>query len=205
MKKILTPFLQLFGIILLSGSCSKSHTLPQSYNTGFPNNLGTSWKYKIYDSVNNQTDIVDITVIGTTKLDNGQDAAIWKVASLLFGVDTNYVTSLQDGIRIYTNKLNTAYPSKRYIFPLSVGNSWTSQSSFDTSKVVTKSAIFSMAGIFNEGYKIVRDFRTYPGFNHTIEEEWLVPDIGMVSRYYYEVSTGSVQKEKWDLISYIIK
>ena len=175
------------------------------YNKEFPNSVGTWWKYKVYDSIYNRLDTVTITVIGNGKLDNGDNATIWAINSLLHGADTNYVTNKNDGIRIYPGKLITASPNKRYVFPLTVGNYWVTYNILDTNRVTEKGSINVIAGTFSDAYRINRNTREPPGLYIIQEDEWFVQNIGMVYRNYGSFGTPGVEHELWELVSYQIK
>lgn len=203
MKKQIVHILLIIYLLSTSSSCKK--TLIIQYNKEFPNSIGTWWKYKVYDSIYNRLDTVTIRVIANGKLDNGSDATIWAINSLLNGTDTNYVTNKSDGIRIYPNKLITAYPNKRYLFPLTVGSYWVTQNILDTNRVTEKGNINVIAGSFPEAYRIKRDTREPPGLYVIQEDEWFVPNIGMVYRNYGSYGTPGVESKVWELVSYQIK
>ena len=206
MKKLLIPVLFAFAIILQSNSCNKPKTTPTPvYNTEFPNNAGTYWKYKIFDSLNYQLDTVTINIVGKTKLNDSTDVSIWAINSLLNGTDTNFVSNKSDGIRIYHFRSDLAInPIKKYMFPLNVGNYWVTRYTIDTNRVTLQGSISILAGTFS-GYRINRNVLIPPGYNLIKEEEWFVHNIGMVSRYYLEIGSGYARKEKWELVSFLIK
>ena len=202
MKKIIVPLLMIY-LLLASTSCKKSPII--ELNNEFPDHIGTWWKYKVYDSIYNTLDTETIRVIGHGKLDNGDNATIWAINSLLNGPDTNYVTSESDGIRIYPGKLITAPVNKRYVFPLEVGAKWITQNILDTNKVTEKGTISVVAGTFSDGYRIQRNTREFPGLFVIQEDEWFVPNIGMVYRNYGWFGTPGVFHKTWELVSYQIK
>lgn len=203
MKKSVVPLLLIIYLSSTSSSCKKSTTIPSPEE--FPNSIGTWWKYKRYDSISNKLDTVIIRVISKEKLDNGDDATVWSINSLVNTVDTNYVSIKYDGIRIFPNKLITAYPIKRYVFPLKVGNSWVTQNILDTNKITEKGAVSVSAGTFPEAYRINRNTREPPGLFIIKEDEWFVPKVGMVYRNYSSFGTPGVEHKVWELVSYEIK
>lgn len=207
MKQYLIFLLIGFAILTQSNSCKKSKPIIAEpvYNSEFPNNIGTFWKYKVYDSVSANLDTVTIKVIGTTNLDNGDPVSIWEITSLYNPTILNYVSNKIDGIRIYVNKLSSASPFKKYIFPLSVGSKWITYNILDTNKVTLNTQIAVIAGTFSNAFRINRDVIIPPGYNPIKEDEWFVQNIGMVSRYYFEIGPGYVIKNKWELLSYLIK
>lgn len=204
MKKLLIPILFAITTLGQSNSCKKTPKMQPTFNTEFPNNTGTWWKYKMYDSVNLQLDTITINVVGTTKLDDGTDVSIWAIYSLLNGKDTNYVSNKSDGIKIYHFKTTTATPIKKYLFPLNVGSKWITYNILDTNQVTQQGSIAVIAGMFN-GYRINRDTRIPPGLNIIKEDEWFVPNIGMASRYFFSYSVTGLVSKKWELVSYFIK
>ena len=174
------------------------------YNTEFPNNIGTWWKYKVFDSLYYRLDTVTINVVGNTKLDDGTDVSIWAIKSLLNGNDTNYVSNKSDGIRIYKFKQASYGIIKKYLFPMTVGSKWITSNILDTNRVTQQGSISVIAGTFN-GYRVNRDTRIPPGLNIIKEEEWFVQNIGMVSRLYYTYDVTGIEHKKWELVSYFIK
>lgn len=190
-------------IIIQVSSCKKSNS-SHTYNVQFPNNIGSWWKYTVFDSVSNSLDSLNINVIGMTKLDDGTDVTIWAINSISNGSDTNFVSNKSDGIRIFHSRLSTATPIKRLMFPLTVGSKWITQNVLDTNTVTQQGLILVTAGSFS-GFRIDRHVIIPPGYNLLQQQEWFVEDIGMVSRYYVEIGPGYMRKEKWELISYSIK
>lgn len=196
----------IIGLLILasSNSCKKSDS-PVHFNPEFPTNIGSFWKYRLYYSINNRIDTITIKVLRQTNLDNGELASEWEITSLYDPISTRYVTNNNDGIRIYFNTITTSGPLKRYVFPLLLGNSWTTRYNIDTNKVTENGAVSVIAGSFANGYRIKRDVVIPPGYNPIKEDEWFVPNIGMVSRYYFEVGPGYIIKNKWELLNYSIK
>lgn len=203
MKRVLTFTLLIIYLFTTSSSCKKTKIF--RYNIEFPDNVGTWWKYKVFDSIYYTLDTVTIRVIGIGKLDNGDITTIWAISSLLNGVDTNYVTDKMDGIRIFPGKLITAPVIKRYVFPLEVGNKWVTQNILDTNRVTERGSINVLAGTFSNGYRIQRNTREPPGLYVIQEDEWFVPNVGMVYRNYGSFGTPGVESKIWELVSYQIK
>ena len=205
MKKLLIPILFFSYFLCTSSSCKKNPSMPAAYNTEFPNNIGTWWKYKIYDLIYLTTDTTIITVVGNTKLDNGTDVTIWRRNSLLNGTDSLFVDNKPEGIKIYSNKLASAYPIKRYVLPFSVGNYWTTQNVLDTNRVTLKGDTTVLAGMFINAFKLIRDSRIPPGLNVIKENEWFAPNIGTVFREYQAYGSGTLEGYRMELVSYLIK
>src|ERR1035437_1912587 len=203
MKKLIIPLLLAIYLLSTSASCKKNPIT--EFNKEFPNSVGTWWKYKVYDSIYNRLDTVTITVIGNGKLDNGDDATIWAINSLLNGADTNYVTNKSDGIRIHYGNSSVSI-KKRYVFPLVVGNSWITQNILETNRVTQKGSISVIAGTFSDAYRINRNTRVPLDLYIIQEDEWFVPNIGMVYRNYGSFGNIRIVEHKlWELVSYQIK
>ena len=208
MKKLLIPILFFSYFLYTSSSCKKNPSMPAAYNTEFPNNIGTWWKYKMYDYLLNQLDTVVITVVGDSKLYDGTDVKIWK-REFVFNsspTDTVYVSNQSDGIRMYDFTARTfanVQPNKRYLFPLAVGNFWPTRYTLDTNRVTLKGDTTVLAGTFTGAYKIVRDSRIIYG-QFIKEQEWFIPDIGMIYRFYDEINGGRLESRRWELVSYHI-
>ena len=203
MKKFIFPSCLFFFIILTSQNCKK-HNEPILYNTEFPNNIGTFWKYKVYDSISNQIDTVIITVQNKTILNNGLEATVWLIESLVNLNDTNYVTNNSDGIKIYKNKIVSAPYIKKYEFPLKVNKKWVNINLLDTSKVILSINTNIIAGNFIETYLIRREYYSFPGFNYYKEEDYFVNNIGLIKRRLFENSLGTFKNQTWELLSYQI-
>ncbi len=203
MKKLLIP-ISIISIFFLTSQSCKKHKTEEVYNAEFPNNVGTFWKYRVYDYSSNNLDTVTITVIGNTNLDNGDAVNIWENKSLFNPVTYNYVSNKSDGIRIYKNKLTSALPIKKYVFPLQVSNIWLTQNSLDTNRVIAKKDTTILGNLYNNCFKINRN--TFIPYGQYIKEtEFFLPDIGMIYRNYDEINSGPVESMVWELISYSIK
>jgi hypothetical protein len=174
------------------------------YNPEFPNSIGTFWRYRIYDNLSGDLDTVLITIIGNTKLDNGEPVNIWEIKSLINHTVYNYVSSKSDGIRIYKNTLATAIPFKKYVFPLEVSGYWVTKNPLDTNRVTEKKDTLILGRLYQNCYKISRN--TFIPYGQYIREtEFFLPNVGMVYRNYDEISSGPVESKVWELINYSIK
>lgn len=202
MRKLIIPFLLIIYLLSASSSCKK--TPPIEFNKEFPNSIGTWWKYKVYDSVTNTIDTITIKIVGNSRLNNGTNVKIWQINSLnsYKPVDTNYVYSGSDGIKMYYNKtLQSFY--KAYKFPLEVGNYWIGTQPKDTSKVIGESNISVISGTFNDTYVIERKIQYIPnGFLY--EKEYFLPNVGVITRVH-ELLSAEYYSQYWELVAYSIK
>ncbi len=203
MKKFIFPSCLFFFIILTSQNCKK-HNEPILYNTEFPNNIGTFWKYKVYDSISTINDTLTITIVGTTNLNDGKVVTIWqnKYQTRIPNTDTSYIYSGSEGIYFYFNKtIQSLY--KIYKFPLTIGNYWLGNYVKDTIKVTSKSSINTLAGSFSETYTLTRTARFFPN-GSLFEQELFKPNIGLLTSLQIN-NSGSYSNENWELFSYLIK
>lgn len=202
MKKLIIPLLLISYLLSTSSSCKKTSII--ALNKEFPNSIGTWWKYKVYDSVSSTIDTVTIKIVGSSKLDNGTNVKIWQVNSLnnYKPVDTNYVYSGSDGIKIYYNKSVQSY-FKKYEFPLNVGDYWIGIQPKDTTKVIGKSNIAVIAGTFSDNYIIERRVRSIPNGGE-YEKEYFLPNVGVITRARI-LHAGIYYNNYWELVAYSIK
>lgn len=187
----------LFIVVFSILSCKKT-SVEIKQNSMFPNSVGTYWKYAVVDYFNNRIDTLTIKIVDTATIDNGVIVTIWQRNSHFDGTDSIYVSTKDTSAVIYFDK--HAYSFKKYEFPLNVGSSWRNQNISDTSKVISISDIKTSAGLFPNSYKIVRDFKTLPGYHTTYEEEWFAPGAGIISRTYQEDGQVVPINRKYELI-----
>lgn len=188
-------------MLLFSFSCHKK-PLELNKSEGFPNSVGTFWRYAVIDSINQRIDTLVIRIVGTGTLDNNEPVTIWQKTSLYDGTDSDYVSVTKAGVTIYPNRLSNSF-DKKYIFPLQVGSFWINQNIRDTSKVSAVTTKKVIAGSFQNAYKIVRDFITPPGYNKTYDEDWFVPNIGVIYRNFEDQTLWPVSQH-WELLNYHI-
>ena len=200
LKKLIIPLLLAIYLLSTSSSCKK--TPVTEFNKEFPNTIGTWWKYKVYDSINSQLDTITITIVGSAKLSNGETATIWQIKSLFNIVDTNYVYSGNNIVIDYHYK-DASTLLKKYIFPLNIGSNWVNLNYADTSKVTLKNAINVIAGNFTESYLIKRDYKSFPGYNVFKEDEFFVPNVGVVKKSIFVITLGTLINQNWELVSYL--
>lgn len=210
MKKLIYIFLVgiIFSTIL---SCKKTNDLTfgeGEYAYTFPNSVGTFWKYKVYDSFERRLDTVTISVVAHDKFDDGTVVNIWAYKYKYKLADTNYVSIINNEVRIYpygSLSLNNRFYIKHYILPIALDKIWPNLNIADTSKVIQKQNISVIAGNFIDALCIQRNFKTFPGFNNTVETEWFIPEIGIILRDYRNTQSGSLpQIEHWELLNYHI-
>lgn len=202
--RILFPKL-FFSVLIISQvfSCKKASVIGL-FNVEFPNNVGTFWKYRVYDSLTSRIDTITIKVVGDSKLDDGTDVKAWQINSLYNAADTNYVYLGMDGVKIFANKLASAPVIKTYVFPLSAGAFWRGQLVKDTSRVISRETRITNTGTFDNSFQIKRNFSV--PFNYSLYEvEYFKPNVGMITRAKILLDGGLYENSYWELVSYYIQ
>jgi len=190
----------LFYFILCLTSCSKGNANNEQIQD-FPDAIGNSWTYNVFDSIKHISDTEFVKIIGTTTLNNGMNSKIIRTINY-FSADTTFTYLETSGNRaiFYLNKDAKDY-NKVYQFPLKENTYWFGENLLDTNKVISKENIIVPAGSFI-AYKIHRSYTvTNVGINET---EWYTPKIGMIKRDYYERNIGFTIKKTYELVYYKI-
>ena len=142
----------------------------------FPNALNSHWRYL---KAGPKEQYLDVKIIGETRMENGQKAAVW-VYNYPDETDTNYVIESDDNIKVIEAPGNRL---KREInFPLYVGKSWASSSKYgDSTRVIGKTTLTTPAGNFPDTYILtnIPNTRYRVGNYRKIDTIWFTPDIGI--------------------------
>jgi hypothetical protein len=174
-------------------------TVKPDIQEDFPNSIGSSWEYFLYDSLTDRIDTVSVAITDTTTLPNDEQSTIW-IYTYSDKTDTTYVSISGDTVKLYYD-VNALWNYRSYIFPLEVGNTWIGGNG-DSTIVVTSSAISVTAGEFQNGFLIETNLA---GFNRwgTISS-WFVPHIGPVRMHRKEFALGPFKNETWELLDYTL-
>ncbi len=186
---------------------SSSEVSSDTVTIDFPMEIGSSWRYSIIDTAHNIYtgdnevfyDTVDVKIIDSTVLPNGNIAKIWQY-QFRDRIDSVFVAQSVDTLYFYWD--NTYLVIKLIIlFPLEVNKEW-QLSAFDY-KVFLTDTLFSPAGLFTDVFQI-KEYPTRLGNGVGTNEYFIVPDIGIVKYKYGIGSTTSniIHKSKWQLLSY---
>lgn len=191
-------FFLIVSVVLFNLSCKKSPTEPNELPTNiFPNKVGNIWVYAHHDSLSNFSDTLIVTIVGQKTISNNQPATIWQY-KFPSRMDTVYVAFVGDTVRSITNN----HPF-RIIFPLQIGKKWNGDYWFsDTTRVLLKESISTVAGSFAESYKIVEDWVGLNDFGQ--KTLWFVSNVGIVRIYHIGYNFG-MANETFELISYSLK
>ncbi len=183
----------------------------------FPNSVGMLWKYQVYDSLTQTTDIVWLSITDTltirsneffTQRNEKRFSAITlaKATSATATFDAQYLHVVGDTLEIF-NDTTGLLASERIVFPLELGNEWSGPSDNDTSRVTLVGEIEVPAGRFSGSARIDRSWNTDFEGGGSHSQTWIAPDVGVVYRHNLsQVSDGVnltvTKNEVWKLIEY---
>lgn len=185
---------------------SSSEISSDTVTIDFPMEIGSSWRYSVIDTAYDiythnfevLYDTVDVKIIDTTVLPNGNIARIWQY-QFRDRIDSVFVAQSVDTLYFYWDTYLAI--KLAILFPLEVNKEW--QISLFDYKVFLTDTLFSPAGLFTDVFQI----RQYPagiGNSFGTNEYSIVPDIGIV-RYKYGIGDTIAHinhKSKWQLLSY---
>ena len=208
----LIKLLSFIFCLFLIFSCEKDKN-PTSAGNGrieFPMDIGSSWIYSIIDEAYNSYtgsteityDTVDVKIINSTILPNGNKAFIWQY-KFRDSSDSIFVSQSFDTLYFYYDKkyLNIKFG---LVFPLKQNKEW--QLSTSDYKVFLKDTLNSPVGLFTEVFQI-KEYSVRVGNTAGYNEYFIVPQIGIV-KYKYEIFTTVSEinhKSVWQLLFYQIK
>src|ERR1044071_4434193 len=207
----------IFFALFLIMSCSKEDntTSNTASNQNFPHEVGNQWIYK-YDNGSNVDQYIDVDIVGSVVLPDGQNATIWTStlqdgANQRFLLDSSYVVVDDEKAVFYAPPCLPCIPStieekRRYMFPLQVGGLWFTDLVFgDTTKVLNDGSLTVPAGRFDNTFQLSRTIG-YVTNSYTYDTIWLTPNIGMTKYFQNQYSLGPVPGNGvWELASYQLK
>ncbi len=182
--------------------CCKKNTdtiKGQNASEYFPNSEGDYWKYKYVDSLANSTSYVEVKVVGSTIILNGQTAKVWTF-KFTGHTDTNYVYKTGDTVKflnIYMNVINT------YVIPLVVNNKWENAFLFDSIKVLQQDTLFINKNSFTNSF-LLNEKAGGPNY-HLNRDEWFCPYVGMLTKKRTEFNLGPADNSYWEIEEYNLK
>jgi len=196
--KITLKILILSGLIgLMAFSCGQNNSVtpnPPKSDTAtiaaFPNQIGDSWTYSVFDSIKKTTQTVVMKIVGDSLFKEGKTYKIWQYD--LSGKKADYVNITGDTIEIYTPLI-----FKSYVFPIYLNKSWSKPGDCKVTKIET---INVPAGTFNNCYII---HRIIASPNYVLDEYvWFKPGVGVIKRQANEIDLGVRTNRVWKLMSY---
>jgi len=175
----------------------------------YPYSIGSKWTYAVYDSLMQRSYTETVEITGTTQLNNGMSAKVFK-STFSINEDSiaySYLIENTDTlifliINKYSAAAMTTYLIDRiYVYPFEVGSQWYNQHVGDSSRVSSYENTIVPAGNFNT-LKIIRKISA---LNYYLtENEWYSPSIGMIKREQNRYSFANANKS-YQLISYQLK
>jgi len=194
-------------ILLLSGligltalGCGQNNTvspnpLPSdslSAKEAFPNRIGDSWTYSVFDSIKKTTQTVVMKIVGDSLFKNGKTYKIWQYD--LSGKKAYYVNITADTVQIISPLIY-----KAYVFPLFFNKAWTGPAP-GKCKITKIETLNVPAGTFKNCYVIHREVAVT---NYFLDEYvWFKPHVGVIKRQAYERDLGAQTNRVWKLMSY---
>jgi len=181
------------GLILVAMLGCSEDALESSY---FPNKVGYSWDYTVFDSVSNKAGSLKISIIGKKTI-NKINSSVW-LLTYSNRTDTFFVGESKDTV-IFSSNNNS--PRRIYIVPFALNRMW-NESSFPSSnsKVIGIEDVSVEAGNFTNTYFIERTIRSMDYYLH--EKIYFKPQIGIVKLYSREYDFGFSQIKTWELKDY---
>jgi len=175
----------------------------------FPGAAGMLWKYEVYDSLTQITDTVWVSYTDNYFGPSGDFFIEWKERHFTdYSFEFKTVRAHGDTIEIQNSDIVLVFQSERIIYPIELGNSWAGIEAIDdTSRVTLVGKIEVPAETFYNGARIDRSWNLDIEQGGNWSQTWLVPDVGIVSRYFLsQFSDGTsitvTKNETWELIEY---
>lgn len=202
----------LFAAFIIFYSCSKEtaskNTKASEY---FPNSLGDYWEYNVKRTTTGYLDkenyTVKVTIVGTQKLIDGNNASIWQY-QYPSGNDTNYVTITKDTVKVYDPfRIETLrglqFPLKIYLIPFQDGKRWDGKLLLiDSSHVTNAPTVSTKFETFKDCFSIYHYYLA-PNTEY-IDTIWFKPNIGFIKNYYNHYVLAPPTTEVWELQKYLL-
>lgn len=176
---------------------SKSDTVAIA---AFPNQIGDSWTYSVFDSITLKTQTVVVKITGDTVFSNNEKFKVWEY----FYPDkreTVYVNIVGDTVNF---NFKYGFYNTKYIFPLFFGKSWLSgKPGINPPTIVENVESLTLpAGTFNDCYQIKTTLASY---NYVlITTNWFMPGVGFVQKHIFERNLGLADVQTWKLEKYTV-
>lgn len=182
------------AIICLSiVQCSKSPSQQRQSQGLFSNSTGNTYVYSVVDSNKHSTYNVLVSIVGTAKLQNGDQASVW-VYKYPSSVDTNYVTSNADSTIMY-NSSKTGILNM-YFYPFVIGKQWINAWKSDVKQVASITNIVLPSGTFSGCFNLTEE--GYSPNYYIKRNEIVSPLVGLLKQTVKDFHNYQV----WSLVSY---
>ncbi|MBM2845058.1 MAG: hypothetical protein HW407_370 [Bacteroidetes bacterium] len=165
----------------------------------FPNAIGSTWTYAVYDSTIPAVDTLVTTIVGDTVLSSGTSARIWRLR-YRSRTETYYVSNARDTVRLHPSP-TALWINATYVFPMVLGSSWRGAIASDTNRVAAVGRVATLATTFPKGYLIDEQWGQLNDYGRVFT--WLVPQVGIVKLHKREWGFGWANVT-WELLRYTI-
>lgn len=182
-------------------SCTDDHAVQQIPNgitlgsTYFPNEIGDTWIYDVFDSTRQSQYYVTVNISGNSIV-NGKPAKIWTF-KYPYEIDTCYVVTFDSTVIVYNrDKYSVA---DNYKVPIKTNNIWLGSWIYDNYKVTNSDYVNLPDKRKLIGYRIL-ERGTSPNYLR-LKDEWFVPYLGKVNFFRYEYHNGPANNKIWRLVA----
>ncbi len=161
----------------------------------FPNEIGDTWVYDVFDSTRQSRYYVTVEVSGITTV-KGNPAKMWTM-KYPYEIDTCYVVVLDSSRIVYNqDKYSVA---DNYIIPIKTNKAWQGAWIFDNFRVAGSDSVTLPDKRKLLGFHIV-ERGTSPNYLR-LKDEWFVPYLGRTNFYRYEYHNGPANNKSWKLVA----
>lgn len=211
-KNILIMLNSILLMPLLFTSCHKDTIKPNTTASEyFPNLIGDYWEYNVHDSTAGYTVVenytVKVTIVGITKLIDGNDAYVWQYAYPSL-IDTNYIRIVGDTVKIfdltYSRTLrDLQFPRKIFIIPFSNEQRWDGKLLLtDSFHVYPIESIATNAGRFTNCFRIYHYYLA-PNTEY-IDNYWFKQNVGFIKMDFKHYMLNPRTYQTWTLKKYYL-
>ena len=209
-NKIIISFLACLSILDISCSTNSTNPQPESNSAVFPNVIGDTWVYAVYDSLNSTADTLTVKVAGIVTTSDRRNLMVWTYSSKS-GSNISYTVSYSDTLYVYSGK-DTVYSyydrngtqlESKIAFPLQVGMQWQNNTTglTDLSQVTQQQTVTVPAGSFQNSFLILRNKN---GLNDYLTvNTWFKERTGIVKLYLNERGFA-FRTFTWNLINFTV-
>lgn len=166
---------------------------PLTQSGYFPNTIGSSWVYEVYDSVAARRYDKTLRITDTLRL-NGIQVSVWTICDSV-RCDSMFISVRQDTVWRFFSRTDSS-GEVFYVLPLVVGRTWSRPWGWDS--VVSLETISVRGRVYNayQVHGVWHEFNIYKQ-----ERRWFVPFVGMVQRQY-RCFGFCYDNEMWELKEY---
>ena len=203
-------FLIVVGALIISSCQSENNPIsPNLKEEEFPMAIGSIWEYNVTDttyyyfftdSMKTNDGILQVSIVGSTFLENRGKAIVWQY-KFLNNLDSLYVLKSGDTTFFYSDKRNPT-PTFSLIFPLEVKQRW-QLSNCSEYEVLDKEILNLPFGLFRNAFNISGNNSCEVEASF-MENYYIEPNVGIIKykSYYQNFHYSIKRKIEWNLKSY---